>query len=108
MTKMLTAAGLLAGFIATTAFGGPASVQASPAPDMSGKTYAEVKGQLEQAGYTVVIAATVGDKLPLDKCQVFRQQMKSSPMAGKKNQIDSTRVLVSLRCYPSTSAPESE
>lgn len=108
MSEKFTAAAIFAGVCASIALAGTVAAPANAAPDSSGKTYAEAKERLERAGYTVVVAATVGDKLPWADCQVYRQQMKPSPLAGKKNEIDRTRVLLSLRCYPSTSEDEGE
>lgn len=43
---------------------------ATAAPDVVGKTYADAVAALQQSGSVVVVAARVGDQLPLDECIV--------------------------------------
>lgn len=74
MIEKLAAAAIFAGICVSIVLAGTVAVPARAAPDASGKTYAEAKEQLERAGYTVVVAATVGTSCrgPIARCTASR------------------------------------
>lgn len=74
---------------------------ATASPDVSGKTFAEAQPVLQEAGYTVVVANTVGDKLAQSDCTVVRQQDSTpTPFGTKKYQIAPHQVMLTLNCNP--------
>lgn len=75
--------------------------QADATPDQSGQTFAEAKAALAQAGFTAVVATSIGDQLPQDQCTVVRQETTTAPAfaGGGWAGADTTpRVLLSLNC----------
>lgn len=105
MIKFLTAAPIFASAASTVILISCPVAAAQPTPNSSGQTYADAKEQLEQAGLTVIVSTTVGDKLPWAECLVVHQQLRPGALAGKKNEIDRTKVLVSLGCSPERPSP---
>lgn len=75
--------------------------QADATPDQSGQTYAEAKAALTQAGYSVEVSSSFGDKLPQDECKVVRQQATAAaPFTGGgwAGAANKPRILLSLDC----------
>ncbi|MDT5133127.1 MAG: hypothetical protein QOE41_2438 [Mycobacterium sp.] len=82
---------------------------ANASPDVSGKSFSEASSALANAGYTVVVGSTVGDKLAQSDCLVTSQQDLVPSSFGRKQyrSVRTNTVVLSLNCYPRpASAPE--
>jgi hypothetical protein len=90
---------------ALVTFAGSAIANAKSAPDQVGKKYSDAQSALSQAGFKVVVSATVGGRVAQADCVVVNQHFLVSrtppyeggelgPMAG----FADNRVLLSLDC----------
>lgn len=84
---------------------GSAMATTNSAPDEVGKKYADAQSALSQAGFKVVVSATVGDKVAQADCIVFNQHLLASRKPpyeggelGAMRGFADERVLLSLNC----------
>src|SRR6266849_4027307 len=96
---VLAAAGAAVSF----ALVGAGVAGADQAPDVSGKKYSDANTALSKAGFTAVVATTVGDQVPQSDCLVTSQEIQPTVNWGPKKygSSDAKNVLVSLNCTPS-------
>ena len=97
-----------------------APTAAATSPDVTGKTYSDAQAALKSAGFTAVIATTVGDKTPQSSCKVVRQQdfpITAVFVGGDQPTLypvnlpqipTSNQVLLTLVCYPASDASQSQ
>lgn len=82
---------------------------ANASPDVSGKSFSDASAALANAGYTVVVGSTLGDKLAQSDCLVTSQQ-DMVPDSFGRTQFKGVRtktVVLSLNCNRKpASAPE--
>ena len=72
--------------------------EASAAPTVTGQSYADASSALSGAGLQAVVASTVGDQLPREKCLVVSQRPESVAQQGSHS-TTATTVALSLNCY---------
>ncbi|UUO02937.1 hypothetical protein M4D79_06855 [Mycolicibacterium novocastrense] len=77
---------------------------ATASPSVWGKTFAEASTELNNAGYTAVVATQLGDKLPQPECLVTSQRDASTPFASPNAK---RQVYLSLNCYPEPASESS-
>lgn len=75
-------------------FGAPL---AGASPTVTGQKYSDASSTLSGAGFKVVVASTVGDRLRRSECVVSAQRDKSSAQKGNHSAAG-TIVEVSLNC----------
>ena len=97
-----------------------APTAAATSPDVTGKTYSDAQAALKSAGFTAVIATTVGDKTPQSSCKVVRQQdfpITAVFVGGDQptlypitlpNVPTSNQVMLTLVCYQASDAKQSQ
>ena len=100
------------------------SAPASASPDVTGKSFSNAQTALKTAGYTVVVASTVGDKTAQSDCVVTGQRDQPTGISWLTSQTvngvfvggdqptlypitlryipSSGKVLLSLSCYRAT------
>jgi hypothetical protein len=71
--------------------------QAGATPTVTGQTYAEAASTLSSAGFKPIVAVTVGDRLPKEKCLVVSQRGQSVAQKGSHSVAGPT-VALSLNC----------
>ena len=105
--------------VAGASFGLWSAPTSAASPDVTGKTYSDAQSALKMAGFTAVIATTVGDKTPQSSCKVVHQQ--DFPIAAVfvggdqptlypvtlPNVPTSNQVMLTLVCYPASDASQS-
>jgi hypothetical protein len=102
-TSRLAGWAIAAAAAAATAAFGAGVANAQGAPDVHGKTFSEASKTLANAGYTVQVSTTVGDRQAQDDCLVTSQRAGMNPSAiefrsGPFAPSDGSLVLVSLNC----------
>lgn len=70
---------------------------ANAAPDVVGKTYADAKSAIADAGETAVIESRVGDRKAVDDCVVTN--IRDSNFLDSSGKPRGNSVLVNLNCY---------
>jgi hypothetical protein len=74
---------------------------AAAAPDVVGQTYADASAAIDEEGGTVVVASTVGGRLPQDECIVTNAWdapfVRDLDFAGEFGHADS-EVMLALNC----------
>jgi hypothetical protein len=71
--------------------------QAAATPTVTGQTYADAASTLSSAGFKPIVAVTVGDRLPKEKCLVVSQRGESIAQKGSHS-VAGTTVALSLNC----------
>jgi len=71
---------------------------AAAQPDVTGMTNADASSELSSAGFTAVVATTVGDQAPRDECFVVGSTAPTFIDASGAATTDQVRL--SLSCYP--------
>ena len=107
--------------LAGASFGLWSAPTSAASPDVTGKTYSDAQSALKMAGFTAVIATTVGDKTPQSSCKVVHQQdfpisaifvggdqPTLYPGPGFGNIPTSGQVLLTLSCYQATDVNQSQ
>lgn len=69
---------------------------ATASPSVWGKTFAEASAELNNAGYTAVVATQLGDKVTQSECLVTSQRDASTAFEPNARR----QVYLSLNCYP--------
>ena len=92
IARLASAAALAASLLATS------TGEAGAAPTVTGQSYADASSALSGAGLTAVVASTVGDQLPREKCLVVSQRPESVAQKGS-HPTTGTTVALSLNCY---------
>jgi hypothetical protein len=71
--------------------------EARATPSVTGQTYGDASSALSGAGFKPIVAVTVGDRLPKEKCLVVSQRGESVAQAGSHSTAGTT-VALSLNC----------
>lgn len=95
---MCILAGSLAVLIATPILADSAVAQAKTAPSVVGKKYSDAKSALSDAGFSAVVASTVGDRLAWSDCIVVNQRDRSRPAPPNSGGSPTAETLVALNC----------
>lgn len=81
-----------------------AVVQAKSSPSVVGQKYSDAKSALSSAGFSAVVASTIGDRSAWADCIVVNQRDRSRPPPPNSGASATAETLVALNCEKSVAS----
>jgi hypothetical protein len=80
---------------------------ASTPPSVNGQTYSDASTALTNAGFTPVVASTVGDQKAWPDCLVINVVGRTAPPPENSSGSSTNEAMVSLNCYSTEASAKS-